>query len=61
MADGNVTWFNADKDGGFVERGDNLFVHISEIQGDGVKDLAERQAVSCTDATGHRERPRRRR
>ncbi len=45
-----------DKGYGFIEResGDDLFVHISEIQGDGVKDLAEGQAVSFTEATGQK-------
>ena len=54
MAEGKVKWFNADKGYGFIERenGDDLFVHISEIQGDGVKNLAEGQAVSFTEATG---------
>ncbi len=54
MADGKVKWFNADKGYGFIEResGDDLFVHISEIQGGGVKNLSEGQAVSFTEATG---------
>jgi cold shock protein len=54
MAEGKVKWFNADKGYGFIERegGDDLFVHISEIQGDGVKNLTEGQAVSFTEATG---------
>jgi cold shock protein len=55
MAEGKVKWFNADKGYGFIERegGDDLFVHISEIQGD-VKNLAEGQAVSFTEATGQK-------
>jgi len=55
MAEGKVKWFNADKGYGFIERegGDDLFVHISEIQGD-VKNLAEGQAVSYTEATGQK-------
>jgi CspA family cold shock protein len=55
MAEGKVKWFNAVKGYGFIERegGDDLFVHISEIQGE-VKDLAEGQAVSFTEATGQK-------
>jgi CspA family cold shock protein len=58
MAEGKVKWFNADKGYGFIEResGDDLFVHISEIQGD-VKTLAEGQAVSFTEATGQKGKP----
>jgi CspA family cold shock protein len=59
MAEGKVKWFNADKGYGFIERegGDDLFVHISEIQGDGVKNLTEGQAVSFTEATGQKGKP----
>jgi CspA family cold shock protein len=55
MAEGKVKWFNADKGYGFIERegGDDLFVHISEIQGD-VKNLSEGQAVSFTEAVGQK-------
>ena len=55
MAEGKVKWFNVDKGYGFIEResGDDLFVHISEIQGE-VKDLAEGQAVSFTEAVGQK-------
>jgi cold shock protein len=58
MAEGKVKWFNADKGYGFIERegGADLFVHISEIQGD-VKTLAEGQAVSFTEATGQKGKP----
>ena len=51
MADGKVKWFNADKGYGFIEResGDDLFVHISEIQGEGDKNLVEGQAVTFTE------------
>ena len=54
MAEGKVKWFNADKGFGFIEHegGDDLFVHFSEIQGDGFKSLDEGQAVSFTEATG---------
>jgi CspA family cold shock protein len=48
MAEGTVKWFNADKGYGFIaqEGGDDVFVHFSEIQGDGFKTLDEGQKVS---------------
>jgi CspA family cold shock protein len=48
MAEGTVKWFNADKGYGFIaqEDGDDVFVHFSEIQGDGFKTLDEGQKVS---------------
>jgi CspA family cold shock protein len=54
MAEGKVKWFNPDKGYGFIERegGDDLFVHFSEIQGDGFKTLDEGQAVEFEEATG---------
>lgn len=54
MANGKVKWFNTDKGYGFIERedGDDLFVHISEIQGEGPRSLSEGQAVSFVEATG---------
>lgn len=47
MASGTVKWFNGEKGYGFIERedGDDLFVHFSEIQGEGYKSLDEGQAV----------------
>ena len=40
---GTVKWFNAEKGFGFIsqEGGDDLFVHYSEIQGNGYRSLDE--------------------
>ncbi len=48
MANGTVKWFNDSKGYGFItkEEGGDVFVHFSDIQGDGFKSLAEGQAVS---------------
>ena len=47
MATGTVKQFNADKGYGFitVDNGDEVFVHFSEIQGEGFKTLEEGQKV----------------
>ena len=47
MAQGTVKWFNGDKGFGFIEQreGPDVFVHYSEIEGDGFKNLVENQAV----------------
>lgn len=45
---GTVKWFNNDKGFGFIAQDDggkDLFAHVSEIQGDGQKTLAENQRV----------------
>ena len=48
MAEGTVKWFSSEKGYGFISREgeDDVFVHFSEIQGDGFKTLDEGQAVS---------------
>ncbi len=47
MVKGTVKWFNNSKGYGFIspESGQDVFVHHSEIQGDGYKSLDEGQAV----------------
>ena len=47
MATGTVKWFNESKGFGFIEQesGDDVFVHFSEIQGEGFKTLTDGQAV----------------
>ena len=48
MPEGKVKWFNNSKGYGFIEQdgGKDLFVHHSEIQGEGFKSLAEGDRVS---------------
>ena len=49
MAEGIVKWFNADKGFGFItpdEEGEDLFVHHSNIVGEGYKTLNEGDKVS---------------
>lgn len=47
MARGKVKWFNDQKGYGFIttDSGADVFVHFSEIQGDGFKTLEEGQEV----------------
>lgn len=55
METGIVKWFNAEKGFGFImpeAGGKDLFAHYSQIEGDGVKNLAENQRVSYTAAQG---------
>ena len=56
MATGTVKWFNADKGFGFitVDNGDEVFVHFSEIQGEGFKTLEEGQKVEFEVTQGNR-------
>ena len=48
MANGTVKWFNDAKGYGFItkEDGGDVFVHFSDVQGEGFKSLAEGQAVT---------------
>ena len=54
MASGKVKWFNNTKGYGFItaEDGTDLFVHHSDIQGDGFKSLDEGQPVEFDIAEG---------
>jgi cold shock protein len=48
MAEGTVKWFNSEKGFGFIAvdgGGADVFVHYSEIQGDGFRSLTEDQRV----------------
>lgn len=48
MAQGTVKWFNAEKGYGFIAPEDgssDVFVHYSEIQGNGFRTLEENQRV----------------
>ena len=48
MSTGKVKWFNADKGFGFItsDEGNDIFVHYTEIQGNGFRTLEEGQRVS---------------
>lgn len=55
MAQGTVKWFNGEKGFGFITPDDgtkDLFVHYSEIQGNGYRSLDEDQRVQFEVAEG---------
>jgi cold shock protein len=55
MADGTVKWFNDAKGYGFItpaEGGKDLFVHHSNVVGEGFKSLSEGDAVQFERAEG---------
>ena len=55
MAQGTVKWFNATKVFGFItpdEGGDDLFVHHTQIQMNGYRELSEGQRVEFETTQG---------
>jgi CspA family cold shock protein len=56
MTTGTVKFFNAEKGFGFISRvgGDDVFVHYSNIQGDGYKSLDEGLRVVFDVAPGRK-------
>ena len=55
MATGTVKWFNDAKGFGYITPdagGEDLFAHVSAIQGNGFKTLKEGQKVSFDVTTG---------
>ena len=51
---GKVKWFNESKGYGFIkqESGKDIFVHYSEIQGDGYRTLSEGETVEFETREG---------
>ena len=56
MVNGTVKWFNEAKGFGFIEQdnGPDVFVHFSQIQGDGFKTLLEGDRVSFEVTDGQK-------
>lgn len=56
MAEGTVKWFNDSKGFGFIQQdnGPDVFVHFSEIQGNGFKSLAEGDRVTFQVGQGQK-------
>jgi len=53
---GTVKWFNSQKGFGFIERqgGPDVFVHHSEIQSEGYRELNEGERVSFVVTQGQK-------
>jgi cold shock protein len=56
MTTGTVKFFNAEKGFGFIARevGEDVFVHYSNIEGDGYKSLAEGDKVEFETGPGRK-------
>ena len=56
MSTGKVKWFNADKGFGFItsDEGNDIFIHYTEIQGNGFRTLEEGAKVSFDIKTNDR-------
>jgi len=57
LTQGTVKWFNESKGYGFItpdDGGQDLFVHFSEIQGEGFKTLREGDGVSFEEGQGQK-------
>jgi CspA family cold shock protein len=56
VATGVVKFFNAEKGYGFISRdeGEDVFVHFSQIQGDGYKTLEDGQRVEFDVGPGRK-------
>jgi CspA family cold shock protein len=56
VATGTVKFFNSEKGYGFIsrEQGDDVFVHYSNIQGEGYRSLDEGQRVEFDIAPGRK-------
>ena len=56
MNNGTVKWFNSEKGYGFItgEYGEDVFVHLSAITGEGFKTLDEGQSVTFDIVEGPR-------